>query len=225
MQFATLSVPYLGVAGTFAPAFGQVYTIIDNDGTVPADTTGIFTGLAEALVTVDGKPLRIYYHGGDGNDVVLVSANNPAGTLYVNDQFTVAGPVDGDLEAAGVQTAYVGVNAFASIAAALTAYPSFTGNIIVNGGVYANAFLAGGGNITLQLVQDLANAQPDVTFQNISGDATDALVTRLYNVANANAIIEQGSFAGVISGSGNVTSRPRMHWLCQEPIHSRVLRT
>ncbi len=204
---ATLNVPYLGVAGTFAPAFAQVYTVIDNDGATQADTTGTFTGLAEgALVTVDGRPLRIYYHGGDGNNVVLVSANNPNGnTLYVDDSFTAPGPVDGDLEAAGVQTAYVGVNAFASVADLLTAYPAFAGTVILNGGTYANVNLAGGGAITLQLVRDLTAATPDVTIQNLAGDATDAIVTRFYNVSGGNLTVEQGSFAGLISGAGSLT--------------------
>ena len=82
---ATLTVPYLGAAATFNPGIAQVYTIIDNDGTAPGDTTGTFTGLPEgATVTVDGKLLKIFYQGGDGNDVVLVNAATPP-TVYVED--------------------------------------------------------------------------------------------------------------------------------------------
>ncbi len=201
---AVLNVTYTGAAGTFAPLAGTTYTIIDNDGTAAADTTGTFLGLAEgAIITVDGKPLRLQYHGGDGNNVVLVAVPT---ILYVNDQF-VSGTVDGDLETAGTQTATVGVDAFASIAAALAANVGFTGTIVVNGGVYASALLAGGGNVTLRLVQDLVTGGADlnVQFNDLSGDAGDAIVTRFNNAANANLIVAQGTFNGVISGTGSVT--------------------
>ncbi len=201
----TLTVNYTGAAGTFNPTVGATYVLIDNDGTAAADTTGAFTGIADgSFVIVDGKALQINYHGGDGNDVVLVAPNIT--TLYVNDQFTT-GNVDGDLETAGTQTATVGVNAFASIAAALAAYPGFAGTIVVNGGVYASALLAGGGNVTLRLVQDLVagGADLNVQFNDLSGDAGDAIVTRFNNAANANLIVAQGTFNGVISGAGSVT--------------------
>ncbi|NLF72355.1 MAG: hypothetical protein GX575_25245, partial [Candidatus Anammoximicrobium sp.] len=207
---ATLSVPYLGTAGTFAPGFGQVYTIIDNDGSDPLDTTGTFSGLPDGTgITVDTtKTLKIYYHGGDGNDLVLVSADGTPDILYVNDQWTAPGMVDGDLETGAYETAYVGIDAFASIAAALAAYPSYAGPIVVNGGTYDSALLTGGGAVELRLVQDLANSELDVTLKNVSGDAGtpgDQIVTRYWNVANANLTIEQGAFAGVISGNGNLT--------------------
>ena len=162
-------------------------------------------------VTVGSATFRIFHNGGDGNDVVLVSANGTPGTLYVNDQWTSPAMVDGDLELAGFQTAYVGVDAFASIAtapdAALTAYPAFAGPIVVNGGTYASAALTGGGNVTLRLVQDVTNGELNVTLQSLSGDAGDAIATRFYNAANANANLtaEQGSFAGAISGTGSLT--------------------
>ena len=206
---ATLSVPYLGTAGTFNPGFAQVYTIIDNDGANPLDTTGIFTGFSAGTgITVDGKTLKIYYQGGDGNDVVLVSTNGTPTTLYVNDQFTATTVVDGDAEQAGFQGAYVGIDAFASISAALAAYPSFAGVIVVNGGSYASASLAGGGNVTLRLVQDLAEGINNVTIQGLSGDAGDTIVTRFYNLANANLIVDVGaaaSYDGVISGTGGLS--------------------
>ncbi|WP_254508744.1 autotransporter-associated beta strand repeat-containing protein [Anatilimnocola floriformis] len=202
---ATLAVTYTGAAGTFAPTPGQVYVIINNDGNVAGDTTGTFVGLAEgATVMVDGKAMTLQYHGGDGNDVVLVAP--AASALYVNNQFTGSGTVDGDAETPGMQAAVIGTSAFASIQAALTANPGYSGVIIVNGGDYSatTASLAGGGDVELRLVQDLANNELNVTLGALTGSAGDQIVTRFFNSANANLIVTSGSFPGVISGTGNV---------------------
>jgi fibronectin-binding autotransporter adhesin len=201
---ATLTVSYTGTLGTFNPGVAQVYTIIDNDGT-DAITGQFSNAAAGAEFVVDGKFLKLFYNGGDGNDVVLVSAHGTPNTLYVNNQWTSPAMVDGDLEQTGFQTAYIGIDAFATIEDALAAYPSYAGPIVVNGGTYASAPLAGGGNVTLRLVQDLANGEPNVTLQNLTGDAGDAIVTRFHNAANANLTVEQGSFAGNISGAGSLT--------------------
>uniref|UniRef100_UPI0020C54DAA beta strand repeat-containing protein n=1 Tax=Anatilimnocola floriformis TaxID=2948575 RepID=UPI0020C54DAA len=201
---ATLVVTYTGAAGTFNPGSGQVYVIIDNDGTSPADTTGTFNGLpAGATVMVDGKAMTIQYNGGDGNDVVLVG---PTASLYVDDDFPASGVVDGDRETPGVQSATMGVNAFQSLAALFTALPSYSGVIIVNGGDYSAtpAALAGGGDVTLRLVQDLTLNELNVTLGALTGSAGDQIVTRFFNSANANLILTSGSFPGVISGTGNV---------------------
>ncbi|HPM84374.1 MAG TPA: autotransporter-associated beta strand repeat-containing protein, partial [Candidatus Anammoximicrobium sp.] len=152
----------------------------------------------------------IRYDAGTGNnDVVLYGLPAAAPSLlYVNDQWsslTSFMPVDGDLEQTGTQTAYVGYDAFGSIEDALDAYSSYAGPIVVNGGSYGSALLAGGGNVSLRLVQDLSDSELNVTFQEVSGDAGDGIVTRYYNAANANLTIEQGIFAGVISGPGTLT--------------------
>jgi len=201
-----LSTPYTGIAGTFNPAFGQVFTIIQNDLADPV--TGNFAGLpAGSTVTVDGDPLKIYYDQGSGNDVVLVSALVSATPidLYVDGTFATPSTVDGDRQMLGTQSAFVDTNAFASPAAALAAYPATDANVLVNGGTYASAFLAGGGDVTLRLVEDLVGGQPDVTLQDLSGDATDAIVTQYEGGPNGNLIVEQGSFAGAISGTGSLT--------------------
>ena len=202
---STLAVSYTGTPGTLAAPIGQTYKIIDNDGVVPGDTVGTFAGLAEGdIITVDGRPFQIQYHGGDGNDVVIVAQSTVPTTIYVNDQFTGSGAVDGDLETAGLQSATIGTTAFASVVAGLAAYPGYVGTIVVNGGTYASALLAGGGDVTLRLVQDLTANELNVTFNNLSGDATDKIVTRANNAANANLIVTTGAFSGVISGTGNV---------------------
>lgn len=61
----------------FKPAKGQVYTIIDNDGTDAVTST--FTGLAEgATFTANGYVYKVSYVGGSGNDVTLTVMNVPA---------------------------------------------------------------------------------------------------------------------------------------------------
>jgi fibronectin-binding autotransporter adhesin len=56
--------------GKFKPAKGNVFTIINNDGSDAV--VGTFANLAEgATFKVDGNVLKISYKGGDGNDVTL----------------------------------------------------------------------------------------------------------------------------------------------------------
>lgn len=69
----------LGLTLGFLPAFGDAFTIVEND---PADAvTGFFAGLDEGEVfTAAGQTWQITYQGGSGNDVVLrvLDPNNPA---------------------------------------------------------------------------------------------------------------------------------------------------
>jgi hypothetical protein len=60
-----------------APRPDHTYTLIDNDGTDPI--VGTFLNYPEgALVESTPVPLRISYHGGDGNDVTLTGISQPA---------------------------------------------------------------------------------------------------------------------------------------------------
>jgi hypothetical protein len=132
---STLTVPYIGTPGTFDPAPVQVFVIIDNDGDDPDDHGGAFSNASAGTdFTIDGKILRLYYRGGDGNDVVLVSANGTPDTLYIDATFpTAAVMVDSNPAEEGLQAAYVGIDAFHSIEEALAAYPGFTGTMVLNG--------------------------------------------------------------------------------------------
>jgi hypothetical protein len=61
----------------FKPVKGQVYTIIDNDGSDAVSST--FTNLAEgATFTANGFVYKVSYVGGSGNDVTLTVMNVPA---------------------------------------------------------------------------------------------------------------------------------------------------
>jgi len=56
----------------FPPGSNSSFTIIDNDGADPVTNT--FNGLAEAAtLNIDGRPFKISYIGGTGNDVTLTA--------------------------------------------------------------------------------------------------------------------------------------------------------
>lgn len=78
----------------FAPATGQTYTIINNDGTDAV--TGTFSGLVQgATFTQNGVTYSISYTGGDGNDVVLTVTGVTATAAAPNTGFAqlVSSPV------------------------------------------------------------------------------------------------------------------------------------
>jgi fibronectin-binding autotransporter adhesin len=76
----------LNVSTGLIPAVGDRFVIINNDG---ADAvSGTFADLAEgAVVNLAGKPFRITYVGGDGNDVELIRL----GVGIVDDDLVVDG--------------------------------------------------------------------------------------------------------------------------------------
>ncbi len=70
----------LAVVATTLPSLDQ-YVILENDGGDPI--VGTFAGLPEgAIVNVGGATAYITYHGGDGNDVALVTAAAISGLIY-----------------------------------------------------------------------------------------------------------------------------------------------
>ena len=73
----------LNVTLGFVPAPGQQFTIINNLGGAPINST--FNGLAEgAALTIGGTPFTISYVGGTGNDVVLTASQQQvAGVIAV----------------------------------------------------------------------------------------------------------------------------------------------
>ncbi|HPM84133.1 MAG TPA: autotransporter-associated beta strand repeat-containing protein, partial [Candidatus Anammoximicrobium sp.] len=143
-------------------------------------------------------------------DVDYIRVRAIPGVLYVNDQWTTPNvAVDGNLETAGIETAYVNYNAFATIDAALAKYPAFAGTIVVNGGSYAAANLSGGGAVQLRLVRDLTGSESDVTFQTLSGDSNDSIVTAYHGTAG-NLIVDLSAdqtFGGIISGIGRLSKQ------------------
>jgi fibronectin-binding autotransporter adhesin len=201
--------------GAFTPAPGDTFTIIDNTSANPV--TGEFVGKANnSMFVTGGNRFGIRYDAGTGNDVVLTAlpASATPSILYVNDQWAslpAFAEVDGDLETGANEQAFVHYDAFGSIADALAAFPSHAGPMVVNGGTYGSANLAGGQGVQLRLVRDLS-ADPvenDVTVQNLSGDASDSIVTAFHGTGG-NLIVNVSTsptYNGTISGGGALTKQ------------------
>jgi autotransporter-associated beta strand protein len=106
------------------PSPQQLLTLITNDLSDATTTNGSTTPTPGATVTVGSSSFRIFYNGGDGNDVVLVEASTPT-TVYVDDDWTNLGDgtaiADADPVASGNQAAVAGINAFAVIQAGVSA--------------------------------------------------------------------------------------------------------
>ena len=197
----------------------KLITVIDNDGTADP-TTGIFkdnlgADLPEgSTVALGGKTYKIFYNGGDGNDVVLADATAPT-TVYVNPAFAAATNgtlVDGDAEEASQQDAVVGISAFATITEAIAALGTNDGTIIVNPGDYSAEAV------------DLTTAGTDiaVTLRFVGGDselgslatgAADRVILGGYDVDHTTGVtvtlgaLNDGfkEIEGVVSGTGGFT--------------------
>ncbi|MCL4207729.1 MAG: autotransporter-associated beta strand repeat-containing protein, partial [Pirellulaceae bacterium] len=200
-------------SGAYTPAPGVTFTLIDNTSANPV--TGEFVGKANnSMFIAGGNRFGIRYDAGTGNDVVLTSLPAAAipSILYVNDQWSslpAFDEVDGDLETGANEQAFVRYDAFRSIVDALAAYPTYAGPIVVNGGAYASADLAGGEGVQLRLVRDLkANpVENDVTVRSFSGNANDSVVTAFHGTGG-NLIVDVGTdstYSGTISGGGGLT--------------------
>jgi len=80
----------LNVSLPSVPALGQSFVIIDNDGTDKIN--GTFTNLPEGAAVHSGNTLfRISYAGGNGNDVELITAEQPVITVTQPKSSTVIG--------------------------------------------------------------------------------------------------------------------------------------
>ncbi|MEC5129680.1 autotransporter-associated beta strand repeat-containing protein [Verrucomicrobiales bacterium BCK34] len=195
----------LTVVAVNAPVAGGVYKIVNNDAV--DDVVGVFSGYADGEVVSDGtNNYRIFYGGGDGNDVVLVEDTTPT-TVYVDGEWAAGGAApqnggqviaDADHGASGAQGAVFGVNAFATIADALAAVDT-GGTIIVNGGTYAET-------ITLDDGKKIEITGPDAAATVTINSLSSVAGTEIILEGNSTLVIgDAGSqtIAGVISGSGN----------------------
>lgn len=80
----------LTLAGAYVPDFGDMFTLIDNQGANAV--SGMFTGLAEgSIVSFNGIDLTLSYLGGDGNDVVLSAPIPEPTTVALLAGFALAG--------------------------------------------------------------------------------------------------------------------------------------
>ena len=216
---ATLSIT-LGAT----PAVNGIFTIINNesadpvngyftapDGVTPLDSNG-------SSFTVGSTTFRIYYDGGDGNDVVLVEAT-PAATVYVSSSnFGLASTpqfgqtVDGDQGTSGAQPAVYGFNAFSDIADALAAV-STGGTVVVNAGTYHETpNLAGSqtltlsGNVTLDALNAGSSATINLQSNTLTvGDTSDASVISANFTAGTGSLIKAGSDTLTLNGNESYT--------------------
>jgi autotransporter-associated beta strand protein len=77
-------------SGSYHPARGTVFTLIDNQG--PAAVSGTFNGLPEgSLVHLVDEEFRLSYAGGDGNDVTLTYLGKPTTTAVASNGPVTAG--------------------------------------------------------------------------------------------------------------------------------------
>ena len=173
----------------------DVYTIISNDGTDAV--SGTFSGLSNGAIVavIGGSNYRIFYNGGDGNDVVLIEATTP-GLVYAEDQdwsaFTLGTLIlDADLGMAGNQSAYYGVNAFSTIQEGIDAVAT-GGTVVVNAGAYDEELLIVR-SVTLDGATGLAT---EVYLTNATGDVI-TITSTATDVTLRDLSVESGGEDGV----------------------------
>ena len=218
---ATLT--FVNTSDVNPPPVNAMLTLISHaaDATTPSvRPTGGST------VPVGLRSFKIFYNGGDGNDVVLVEGSLP-GTVYVDDSFRQnAGQViaDADHGTNSDQAAIYGVSAFATIKDAQKALAS-GGTLVVNDGTYAETASLDDG-LTLRVTGPDASQTvtigaletavgTTVTIQGTSslivGDNTDRTINGLIN--GTGSLTKQGS--GVLTLAGAVGSGTALNSLTQ----------
>ncbi|MCA9179235.1 MAG: hypothetical protein KDB14_32460 [Planctomycetales bacterium] len=176
----------------FTGAGGDVFVIIDNNGADPV--TGSFTGLASGdTVSIGADEFKLFYNGGDGNDVVLVKTFVPLPIVYVDDNFAVQIPGQ-DPDGAGPATSYL-VDSFPTIQEGVDAVDP-SGTVEVYTGIYS---------------ENVVTSQP-VTIQEATGEsvivdgsvsATDSLTLvdlEVYDSSGSGAVISMGATELILDG-------------------------
>ncbi|MCL4202554.1 MAG: autotransporter-associated beta strand repeat-containing protein, partial [Pirellulaceae bacterium] len=158
-------------------ATGDTFVIISNDGTDVV--SGTFAGWANgANVTISGQAFRIFYNGGDGNDVVLVRLPDILPTVYVDDDF--ANPVPGqDPDGDGPAKRYL-IDSFPTIQQGIDAVDS-AGTVYVNAGTYTE-------RLTVNKPLTLSGVQAGVDARGRS--ATESIVQDPGTFANPKILID-----------------------------------
>jgi fibronectin-binding autotransporter adhesin len=219
---ATLNVNVLS-----APGANSVFTIINNDGTDAVvgnfQTSGGVVLTNGSTFTANGTSFKIFYTGGDGNDVILVEPTVPT-TVYVsNSNFGLGSTpalgqvVDGDQGTAGTQSAIYGFNAVNTITAALATVPT-NGTVVVNSGTYhevpnVTSGLTGGQTLSLSggpVTLDSLNAAFDtaISLQGNTltvGDSSDAGVVNADFTADTGSLVKVGSDTLTLDGNESFT--------------------
>jgi autotransporter-associated beta strand protein len=192
------------VAGA-APALPNLVMLIQNNSAGAITINDSTTPAQGATVTIGTALFKIFYSGGDGNDVVLANGAAPS-PVYVSATFAGDNPgqsiADADFGTNGNQPAVFGVNAFTTIAAAQAATNS-CGTIVVNRGTYAEA-------VSLTGTQTLCITGPGVagavTINSLTGVAgTTVQIDGSSTLTDGDAT--STTFAGTITGGGSLTKQ------------------
>lgn len=146
----------LNVIPGFTPPDCSVFVIVSNDGADPV--VGTFAGLSNGdLVTFAGEDFLVFYNGGDGNDVVLVTGSAALTDVYVDDDWAGT-PFGSDPDGGGPAECF-GIASFAAIQPALDAVAA-SGTVHVHPGAYVEAL----------------TVTRDVTISGVSGVAADVVI-------------------------------------------------
>ncbi|WP_193378323.1 beta strand repeat-containing protein, partial [Schlesneria paludicola] len=195
-----------------APSVNQLLKLIDHAGTTPQTiTNGSTLPLNGATLTVGSHSFRLFFNGGDGNDVVLVEASSPNVVYVSNSAWTglTLGTViaDGDLGTPLNQPAIYGVNAFGSVTEALAASTS-SGQIIVNAGTYHEAIsltgthtltITSGAAVTLDSLSAITGTFVQIQGTSLTvGDATSTTVASV--ISGSGSLVKVGSGTLTLSG-------------------------
>ena len=204
--------------GGFASARGNSFVIIDNDGTDAVQ--GTFAGLAEAAtVNLGARSLRISYHGGDGNDVVLTDVTGNAAVFgrVETSAASTAGAVYGLYEAIldrgadpyGLQTFTTAVRAGASL--------TDVANALLGSGEHAGRPSAGSAYVE-SLYTSLLNRSADAgglaafTGALASGMSAAAVAVQLATSGEAQIVLKPVFDAGVSVPDAGTSAVARLYY-------------
>jgi hypothetical protein len=203
---------------SFVPTRGQVFVLINNDGTdaITGQFNDANTGLALAegdVITLNGAQFQISYVGGDGNDVTLACVLAPkswtgaTNNLWSGTNWAGGTPVAGDVLQFPSGAANLSMNndlavgtSFATISILGSGYV-FAGNGIV----LTNALSSSSGTSTFNVPIDIQN-----NAVSVSGGAN---VTFNGAVSGSGALTLSGgsfTFNGSLNGSGPVENDTRL---------------
>ncbi|MEK6373466.1 MAG: Ig-like domain repeat protein [Acidobacteriota bacterium] len=220
------------------PALGEVFTLIDNDGTDAV--AGTFSGLGEGATTsAGGAAFRVSYRGGDGNDVTLTRINPPrtwTGALDANwsnpNNWSPAGvPAAGDVLTFPADASHtdmendlapgfsVGRMSFFG-GYGLGGNPlTLLGDVVFEGSSGStstfNADLTLGGPVTIRMPNAVINGGVDVNGQTLTLEAAATLTGPILGTgaivmkSNTVTVTGSGTFSGSIGVLPSYTS-PRL---------------